>query len=274
MKHTALILVLAAAMAGCGGGKSTLGNPVPPVDPSGNWQLQLASSGIGLGVTAVMNQVGANVTASNIRFVGQPGGYTCNPIKPSLTAVVSNGTQMDGQLSDASFGTISFTGQLSADGITFRGTYSGVTPNNCTDLPPSGSIQGTEIPSVTGTWAGTLQQVDSQGNPVGPAMPFSAQLAQNDTNGTVSGSYSVTNSTCLTSGTFNVDQSKPWSYVSGYAFTFSLIDNNGLVDSVQVTASGGGVLGMDKSFSGSVSQDDSSSCDGSSNTAYTLKMSH
>ena len=111
-------------------------------------------------------------------------------------------------------------------------------------LAASGTITGSEMPSMAGSWSGTLQQVDSfdTRNPIGSALPIVLSLKQDDASGIVTGSYTVQNSTSLSSGTVEMPHHLDQDILSGTFVQFETLDQNGNAGTVA------GTLGLDGSL--------------------------
>jgi hypothetical protein len=179
LSRIALLVMLCAIAVGCGGGASTSSVPTPITPPptsstatlSGQWEI-VAHSNVNpassILVEANFSQSGSNVVADKANVVlieGAPGAFT------GLSGECDNGTLGDdtvtasisGQtvtytLTEAgALGTGTSTGSatISADGTQITsGTYQ--TPAACGFSADSGSLTGTAIQPLSGTFAGQL----------------------------------------------------------------------------------------------------------------------
>jgi hypothetical protein len=270
MRHSLrlfLILSLLALCIACGGRPSTINNNgVPPVDPSGNWSLQISdSSGNTVFLSALFNQTGADVHAINLSTGDTTGStFACqmNFADASMTSgLVSDGTHFTG-IMNWSVGSWTFSTQLAPDGKSFTGTYSGLPA--CAGLESAGTFAGQEVPSISAAWTGTIQlcTFEQDGScPIVSGNPLESLtfvLAQDDATGAVTGSYEV-NASGLSSGTVALREQD---VLSGRLLQFSLLDSDGnrvaIVD---------GFLDQQSGFSGVLV---TTCC----NTNYQLTMSH
>ena len=271
MKLAGLVcLLLMLILAGCGGppgGHLTFSTSAQGMSiKTGNWSITVTDvQGNSLVFGALLVQNGQAVTANN--FVAQSNRllFTCLASSATLSnALVVSSNQFNGAIT-AEFGTLQFSANLSSDGSSFSGTYSGLSPINCAGLGASGKIEGQEVPSTSGRWSGTIQSCsfNSQSGsctPFGLTSSFSAVLSQNDSTGDVSGNYLVTNLNSLSSGSVSVVQSDQ-DILSGRVFQFTMTDISG----VKLIARG--TLGLDRTFTGVVRVLNG-------NATYLLKMSH
>lgn len=270
-----VITIILAIFVGCGGGASKT-NPVNGqnlIDPSGNWKMSFTDTTPGdlFILSGLFSQVGADVSGINFSEVGnQAPGFQCvaQPNISLTNGLVADVSTFTGTLS-GNFGTIAFTSTLNNAGTHAQGTYT-VTPGaagNCLGVALTGTFTGDEVPSLSGSWSGTINCV--QNCPVG-STPGSVTMAltQNDTNGTVTGSYSISGIPTMSTGNLVSDINN---LISGASIQQKLLDNNGsvlgLVGGPLNTFETAG-LGLDKSFDGSIVTG------GTDDPIFSVKMSH
>lgn len=160
---------------------------------------------------------------------------------------------------------------------------------------PLGSNPNIPEPApVSGAWSGTLQPTNSQGSPVGQAVPITITIkatlpsgslggwncALGSTLANISGTYQVTNSSCLTTGQIAngslVKNPGSAAHCGTTVMNFDLVDNNGERDSANRTASLAATLDNDgappvyNAFSGTITQD--TSCSEAPNATYSLAL--
>ncbi len=220
-----LFMGLSLLLAGCNGGMAPAPSPggsAKPIDPSGNWMLTLTDqAGKTFNIAIIFHQSGSTVTATeqgfgafNITLPNDSSVVNCgnalvltfqnglvqNVNQFSGTIVIANNTAANVQ---QPVGSISFTSTLNDAGTSMSGTYSGVPA--CIGLGATGNISGNEVPSVTGTWSGTLTPcsiVVSQCVPNGGQQgTLSMTLTQYDDTGEASGTFTASSIQQLVSGT-------------------------------------------------------------------------
>jgi hypothetical protein len=248
MKPTILLAILfLVVLAGCGGSSST--NPQggkAPIDPSGNWAMKFSdSSNNSFILSALFSQTGSVVTAVNIFPAGNPAPFSCVP----FSATFANGQVLDvDQFSgdvNTPFGNIHFTSTLNAQGSHASGTYT--LAGTCWGVSGAGTFTADEVPSVAGTWTGTVACILNC--PAGATTgTISATLTQNDQTGVVAGTYTISGLPGIGSGTVSTRQ---FDVLSGLVLQITLADNNG---NTYEMAGGPGFLaaglGLDRSFAG------------------------
>jgi hypothetical protein len=211
------------------------------------------SGGNQFGVSGVMflsNASGSDrVIANNLKPVGLPFGsangsaplqYSCGSayytIPGSLqlsNGLVQNNNNLTGEISfPAGLGGFTLSATLAADGQSLTGTY--VNMPGCVGIESSGTIAGTQIPSLTGSWPGQMVPCNPSGQ--GACTPLQGKtveqmnftLSQDNATGTVSGSY-VGGSLFPDLQAGAIDSGKlgdpPNNYLSGYSMQFHLTDN-------------------------------------------------
>lgn len=145
-------------LSGCGGGGSTVPAPTPTPTPtpvpqlaltSGNWDFAVASSsGTNFLIGGNVVQTGTSVTGG-MRVVNS-ACFT------SSTAVPISGT-ISGQtaaVTSAAIASQTINASLSGSATALTGTYT-VTGTGCAG-GDKGNIAGVLVPSISGTWKGTL----------------------------------------------------------------------------------------------------------------------
>jgi hypothetical protein len=272
MKKTTLILTLAFLLfvAGCGGGGST--NPQggqAPIDPSGNWAMKFSdSSNNSFILSALFSQTGSVVTALNLLAAGNPAPFSCVPFSASLSnGQVLNVDQFSGDI-NTSFGNIHFTSTLNAAGTHAAGTYT--LSGTCWGVSSTGTFAADEVPSVAGTWTGTVACISNC--PAGATTgTISASLTQNDQTGVVAGSYTIAGLPNIGNGAVTTRQGTD--IMSGQLLQVAFTDSNG---NFYVLAGGpggfGAGLGLDRSFSGQIFEQQDAHA--AALATYTVSMSH
>src|SRR5690242_17673131 len=162
MKTIARIVTITFAMAalllaGCGGGTSTPPGK-PPIDPSGNWVMKFSDAGgNSFLLSALFSQTGSVVTALNVLAAGNPAPFSCVPFSATFAnGSVLNVDQFSGDVNTA-FGNIHFTSTLNGPGTHSVGTYT--LTGTCWAVAPSGTFTADEVPSMSGSWTGTVNCV-------------------------------------------------------------------------------------------------------------------
>jgi hypothetical protein len=274
--------IILTIFVGCGGGTSASNPTSPqgkPIDPSGNWRMTFTDTNNNTFLlSALYNQTGSVVTGINFSEVGNgPGATPPTPFNCAAqrdiamaNGVVANVNQFSGDIS-GNFGTIHFTSTLNDPGTHAAGTYT-LTPGangNCLGIALTGTFTGDEVPSLSGSWTGTVTCVSNC--PTGfTSGTIAASLTQNDATGAVTGSYSIGGVPGISSGQLVADPLNN-NFISGSSMQQKLLDNNGstlFLSGGPVSGLGTTGLGLDRSFNGNIS-------DGNSFDAlYVVKMSH
>jgi hypothetical protein len=265
-KVTQLVTIIFALafFAGCGGNSTTVAPGKQPIDPSGNWTMKFSdASNNSFLLSALFSQTGSVVTALNILAAGNPAPFSCVPFSGSFAnGEVLNVDQFSGDV-NTSFGNIHFSSTLNAQGSHSSGTYT--LTGSCWGVAGSGTFTADEIPSVSGSWTGTIT---CQTNcPVGSTSgTISASLTQNDSTGAVSGTYTTTGLPNLTSGTLSTGTSD---LLSGASWQDTVKDNNSIVYVIAGGPFNGSPgLGLDRSFNGLIVGTTGS------NATYSVTMTH
>lgn len=259
-----ICLILAAALEGCGGGTSA-SNPTPqgkPIDPSGNWKMSFVDSNSNtFFLSGLFSQTSADVQGLSFSEVGNgPGSNPPTPFQCAAQRDVSmaNGTvqntsQFSGDIS-GNFGTIHFSSTLNDPGTHAAGTYT-LTPGangNCLGIALTGTFTGDEVPSMSGTWTGTLKCVSNCPTGEPPTGTIKMILTQDDSTGAITGSYTTTGLLNFVSGSTAPDIND---FVSGANWQDKLADQDGRNFTIaggpfQGTAFNTTGVGQDRSFQG------------------------
>jgi hypothetical protein len=227
----AAVLIIGIAFGtGCGGGASSTKTAGSQglIDPSGNWKMTFTdSSGNLFMLSALFSQTGAVVSGVNFFEGGDSqANFTCIAQRDISLAngLVADVSTFTGTLT-GNFGTISFTSTLNDAGTHSAGTYTLVpgANGNCLGIGLTGTFIADEIPSMTGSWTGSIACFENC--PVGTtAGTISATLAQDDATGSLSGSYSVNGISGISSGTLIPD---PNNFISASNIQQKVLDANG-----------------------------------------------
>jgi hypothetical protein len=180
---------------------------------------------------------------------------------------VQNGNQFSGLFAGTPFGNLAFTSTLNPQGTHFDGSYSGLAAGNCAGIGASGTFIGDEVPSVSGSWTGTLtpcsydQQTGVCTNNGTPAQT-AFTLAQDDQTGSVTGTYQVAGLAPFSTGSIAVVP--PFDIFSGTTWQFTMTDADGSKFVVN------GQLGLDRSFAANAFL----APEGNGTPTYRLVMTH
>lgn len=280
MKHIFicfLIIGMLLAAVGCGGSTGPKTNPTTAqnlVDPSGNWRQEFTdASGNTFLLSALYNQTGANVTGINFSEVGTPFNFACAAQRDIALSngVVQNVNQFSGTLT-GNFGVLTFTSVLNDAGTHAGGTYT-LTPGangNCLNIALTGTYTGDEVPSMSGSWTGTITCPDNC--PVGSTSgTITMTLIQDDSTGALTGSYVVTDLPGLGTGTLIPDPLGD-NIVSGSSLQQRMTDSiAGRVTMVgsPLNSFGTAGVGLDRTFQGNILAQGSTAA-----IQYSVNMSH
>ncbi|HET6935153.1 MAG TPA: hypothetical protein VFI72_09955 [Candidatus Angelobacter sp.] len=195
-------IVLAVLISGCGGGSS--GNSATPLAiQSGNWSISGTStagngsfvlggslSQTGNNISGIMHFFSANVSCFNpeddIPFSGTITGQKVTLTSPSVAGEML---------------TVNATGSSMA----LSGSYSIIPSPGATTcigaVTDQGMFTGTLVPSISGTWHGSLVSILTPGTPIGVTANIT-QSSTPDAHGffPVTGTLTFTGSPCFTSG--------------------------------------------------------------------------
>jgi hypothetical protein len=234
---TALILIVLAFGVGCGGNTSTKTNPATSqnlIDPSGNWKMTFTdSTGQNFFLAGLFSQTGAVVTGLSFSEVGNgpfsepPTPFSCIAQRDISMAngLVANVSNFTGDIS-GNFGSMHFNTTLNDAGTHTAGTYTLVpgAAGNCLGIALTGTMSADEVPSMTGTWTGTLICVANC--PTGGATTgtLTMILNQDDQTGAITGTYFTTGLLNFVSGSTAPDMND---FVSGANWQDKLADQNG-----------------------------------------------
>lgn len=259
---------------GCGGG-TTASNPTTPqgkpIDPSGNWKLVFTDNNGGTFLlSALFSQTGSVVTGLNFSEVGNGSTFQC-AVQPDIAmsnGSVQNVSTFSGDLS-GNFRLIHFSTTLNNAGTHSAGTYT-VTPGangNCLGVANTGTLTADEIPSMSGNWTGTVTCVSNCPTGVGSGN-ITMSLTQDDTTGTVNGTYTITGIPGFSTGPIATGK---FDLLSGASWQDSLTDQNGSSSKIvggPLNSFGTAGLGLDRSFHGDIT------AGGSTDPLYAVAMSH
>lgn len=272
MRKTTLaisLLFAIALVAGCGGGNAGMTTQGKPIDPSGNWAMTFTDANNNkLLMSALFDQVGSTVTAFNVLAAGNPSPFSCVPFSGTFAnGTVQNTDQFSGDI-QTQFGNIHFASTLNTQGTHASGTYS--LTGSCWGVAATGTFSADEIPSVSGSWTGTV--TCTMNCPAGSTSgTITAALTQNDSTGGVTGTYTISGLPNISSGNVAGDQ---FSVLSGASWQDNMTDNNGNAYVIAGGPFNGTVgLGLDRSFHGMIIElhDVNPSF---SNATYSVTMSH
>ncbi|HEU0369082.1 MAG TPA: hypothetical protein VFR42_07730, partial [Candidatus Acidoferrum sp.] len=214
-----IVLIAALTITACGGSSASK----PPIDPSGNWAMKFSdASGNSFIMSSLFSQSGSVVTALNTLAAGNPAPFSCVPFTASFAnGQVLNVNQFFGDI-NTPFGNIHFTSTLNPDGSHADGNYT--LTGNCWTVAPTGTFTADEVPSVSGSWTGTI--TCTLNCPAGATTgTIAAALTQNDATGLVSGTYVVTGLPNISSGT--IATRTGIDVLSGESWQDGATDNNG-----------------------------------------------
>jgi hypothetical protein len=255
-------------LASCGGGNNTTSGGKPPIDPSGNWSMKFSdTSGNSFLLSALFSQTGSVVTALDLLAAGNPAPFSCVPfIAKFANGQVLNVDQFSGDV-NTPFGNIHFTSTLNAQGTHAAGTYT--LTGNCWTVAPTGTFTADEVPSISGTWNGTISCTSNC--PAGATSgSITASLTQNDATGVVSGTYAISGLPNISSGTVSTGSND---VLSGASWQDSASDNNGNKYVIAGGPFNGSIgLGLDRSFNGLLIE--AQDANSASLARYNITMSH
>jgi hypothetical protein len=270
MKPTILLaLLFLVILVGCGGGTGTTATGgKPPIDPSGNWAMKFTdNSNNSFILSALFSQTGSVVTALNVLAAGNPAPFSCVPFSASLSnGQVLNVDQFSGDI-NTQFGNIHFTSTLNTAGTHASGTYT--LAGTCWGVSGSGTFTADEVPSVAGTWTGTVTCTSNcpAGSTTGA---ISASLNQNDQTGVVAGSYLITGLPNIGNGNITTGTNDVLSGASWQASAADSIGNSYAIAGGPLNSTSG--LGLDRTFHGRINE--LKDAGASSLATYTITMSH
>jgi hypothetical protein len=186
-------------LSGCGGGGSSTPAPTPTPVPqlaltSGNWDFAAASS------SGPSFLIGGNVVQTGTAVTGGLRVVNSTCFTPS-TAVPISGT-ISGQtatVTSAAVASQTINATLSGSATSLTGTYN-VTGTGCAG-GDKGNIAGVLVPSISGTWKGTLIS-NTVANPgVGVSATITESAADSTGVFALTGNATYTGSPCFASGT-------------------------------------------------------------------------
>jgi hypothetical protein len=280
MAKTTLAISLLFAItliAGCGGGSGSSSTPGAPLDPSGNWSMKLTDANSNnLLLSALFDQQGSTVTAFSILAVGN-ANLSCVPFSATLAnGTVQNVNQFSGDINTQNFGSIHFASTLNPQASQAQGTYT--LTGSCWGVASSGTFTADEIPSVSGTWTGTVTCVSNcpTGSTTGT---ISATVTQNDSTGVVTGTYTVSGLPNISNGTIGTSTD----LISGHSWQSTMIDqitqpgsspNRFVLTGGPAFPANTAGIGQDRSFIGNITEINDSNPIVTALAAYTVTMTH
>jgi hypothetical protein len=182
--------ILTVALAGCGGTSNL-------ALTQGNWAFIASSTAPGKAVSSPTFVVGGNLTQSGANLTGSMYVSQSGCIVPQFVGFTGSVKGKNVTLTSASFGgqVITVTASGTKDSLT--GTYT--VTGECAD---SGSVTSGPVPSISGTWTGTIPPVTLglAATTVSVALTEAATASEDGTFA-LSGTLTYTNSGCATTGT-------------------------------------------------------------------------
>lgn len=276
-------IFLISLITACGGGNSTPINNASnqAVDVSGNWTMTFTdASNNKVLMSAFLHQVGTTVNGLNLLAAGNAiPPFSCLPFSGTFAnGALQNLDQFSGDI-QTSFGNVHFAGTVNTQGTHAQGTYS--LTGTCWGVAGSGTFSADQIPSVTGSWTGSINCM--QNCPGGTSGLTSgiitASLTQDNSTGAVTGTYSVTGTLPgFSSGTVSTG---PSDFMSGSSWQSTMTDKNGSIYVMEggpffggATFVGSPGLLLDGRFLGVLGLSFDPSTGTSGTTSYAIQMKH
>ena len=207
--------VFALALAGCGG-TNNLGLT------QGNWAFSASSTAAQVLRSGPTFVVGGNLTQSGTNLTGTMYVSQSGCIAPQFVGFTGTVKDKNVTLTSENFGgqVISVTASGTKDSLT--GTYT--VTGECAD---SGTVTASAVPSISGTWNGTISNVTRAKGYGAAEATLSVALSQAATaseDGTfaLTGTLTYTNSGCAVSGTISNG------YLAGNFISFSGSTDDGV----------------------------------------------
>lgn len=207
------VLLLALSLIGCGGGSGSASNNIgggsKPLDPQGNWLFTFQNTtGSFLAGGQLFELNPPAITSNGMPFGPNPyAGQSCEGSlqfsgSVSGTATVNfTASQVSTSNNTPNPLKLSLTGTIATDQAHMSGTYTlsqGACGDPQTDAQ-SGTWSAQLLAPATGTWSGTLSSTSALN--VSLSATLSEDTSQTSVNmGQVSGTVTVTNSTCSQGG--------------------------------------------------------------------------
>lgn len=259
--------------AGCGGGNVSMTTQSKPIDPSGNWSMKLTdANGNQMLFSGLFSQTGSTVTALNILDAGNPAPFSCTGSMSMSNGTVQNTDQFSGDVAGG-WGTFHFASTLNTAGTHASGTYTltAGAQGNCANIASTGTFTGDEVPSVSGSWTGTVTCTTNC--PVGSTSgTITATLTQNNSTGAVTGTYAISGLPNVSSGNLSTGQ---FDVLSGASWQDTMTDGNGNVYAIAGGPFNGTVgLGLDRGFHGLIIEQHDANPAVTNLATYTVSMSH
>ncbi len=219
-------IILMFSLAGCGGSSSP-STPVTPVTQqltitSGNWDMLGSTSnpnGASLVVGGNISQSGSTISGT-VRINGVLNNAICfdTAVPVQITGTV-NGQSVTFSGTTAASQTI--TANVTGTATTLSGTYN-ISGTGC-DSGVSGAISGNLVPSISGTWSGTL----TSNAPPRPSFTLSAPIVESTT-ADATGLFALTgNATFAGSPCFTTGVLIPLSAIVGGTADITIQNNDG-----------------------------------------------
>jgi hypothetical protein len=222
---TTVLVSLLIPLGGCGGGNNT---PTAPVGAlSGNWQLNLLQieprpqTALSLSGFIVDSE---NALTGSVQVPPLGPGNHCGGVS-TLTGTV-NGPAVTLSLNTGGTN-LSLTGTISSDNQTMFGDYQGPPGSGCYLLATSGTWNAFLVPSLTGSFTGTLANSSYMQNLLGqstvPPIVVSGTMTQNtnvDASATLTGTINAVGYPCFSTATLK-------GTISGQNVILSVFSYNG-----------------------------------------------
>lgn len=195
----ALLLALSTLLAlglGCG---SAVKNTALT---QGNWAFTATSTTAGKAIAAPTFVVGGNLIQSGTNLTGTMYISQSGCIAPQFVSFTGTVKDKDVTLTSANFGGQVITVAATATTNSMTGTYA--VTGECAD---SGTVTASAVPSISGTWTGTLSNPTGGSGGLGVAQATlsialsQAAAASEDGTFALSGTLTYNNSPCSVSGT-------------------------------------------------------------------------
>lgn len=198
MRFTSFIAVmlLCFAFSGCGGGSSSSNPPGSTFTiTSGNWDFGAASnSGAQFIIGGIVTQSGSNIVGT-LRVINS----ACFDITVPVP-VTGNVSGQTATVTSASVAGQIISATLTGSANALTGTYI-VTGTGCA-AGDKGTLSGSLVPSISGTWAGTFVS-SAIGNPqIGVTSPITEGSFDATGIFTLTGTAAFSGSPCFSTGTF------------------------------------------------------------------------
>jgi len=241
-----ILLAFLPALTACGGGNSSSSSTTAgPL--SGNWQLTLAQqypTPITLSASGFLVQSSAALTGSvegPILLNAQGSTVNCSGTAQLTGTVNSPNVSFTENLGGTIF---NFTGSVASDNQSMSGDYE-VLAGGCSTQPTTGSWNAILIPSLTGSFTGTLMHSQYMlaltGSSSAPPIPVTGTITQSDnagaSNATLTGTINAVGYPCLATASLSGTISGQNVYMDVFSYNGQQIGTVG-VPSGEATGSG------------------------------------